>query len=213
MLTGRAKDQDRDKGFTLIEVLITGLVLSIITAIAGSALISLTTEGNRNLSAVVQEQTASTVMAQLAADIRSAVSVTFPSNASPSTEVELGEPSLGDPSKTTEVLWIYSGTTLTREQMNSSNNWTQAGPQATNVVNTSSQAVFTYYDATGTSIPNGVTPPIPSTDQSTVETNATAISVNLYVSSTRSGVSTYNQTEEVALTNLLNTNQPAGEGT
>jgi prepilin-type N-terminal cleavage/methylation domain-containing protein len=210
------KPEDRDGGFSMIEVMITALVLSIVAAIAASALLSLTNEASRNVTVVRQEQTASTVMAQLASDIRSAVSLTFLANASPSTQIELGEPN------STVVLWVYSGTTLTRCLPGSQQatvpppcpqGWTQAGFQATNVANASSQPVFTYYDATGTSTPNGVAAPIPAGDQSTVEANATAISVNLYLSSTRSGVPTYNSTEEVALTNLLNANQPAGQGT
>ena len=59
----------------------------------------------------------------------------------------------------------------------------------------------------------GTTLPIPSSYATTVAANATAVAVDIYVSSTTSGVGTYHQSDEIALTNLLNDNSPSGEGT
>jgi prepilin-type N-terminal cleavage/methylation domain-containing protein len=69
-----------EAGFTLIELMVVVAIMSIVLLIAGSALISLTTTTNRGSAMVTDEQEASTVMAQLAKDIRSANSISYPSS-------------------------------------------------------------------------------------------------------------------------------------
>lgn len=200
-------------GFTLIELMVVCLVMAIVLSIAGDALLSLTTASNRNSSVLGEEQTTSVAMTQLTTDIRDATGITFPTGVSPSTEVELNENSSS--ASGSEILWVYNSTagTLTREkQVNGT--WTNAGFQLGDVTNTSSQAVFTYYDSTAASVPVGATVPLPGTvsDQDSLEVNATAIGIDLYVTGSISGTPTYHFSNEVTMTNVLNATEPAGEG-
>ena len=117
------------------------LIMGIVLAISASALLSLSTTANRNESMVSDEQAASTVLAQLTRDIRSAQCLGFPTGALSTdtpNELELMVPSgttgtttttTGGTSaactpaiNTTPVLWVYNSalSTLTREvQVNS----------------------------------------------------------------------------------------------
>lgn len=210
-----------------MELLVVMMVLSIVVALAGFSLISLSNTASRSDSMVQEEQTATSVLSQLARDIRSAVSITFPSGASPSTQLELKEvgTSLCSTSTTTTagtsytyVLWVVSSTTgtLTREQQNSSCAWVQSPFQLNYLVNSSSNPVFSYTDDQGDQLP--IASPTPSTPLDSswgpfIASQASAVAINLYVSTVVRGVATFHTTCTVALTNQLQTLNAAGEGT
>lgn len=221
---------DRHSGFTLIEVLVVLLITTIIATIAGNALISLSSTASRTDSMVQEEQTASTVLAQLTEDIRSAVAISFPSGTSPSSELELtvigtSLCSSGTTTTTTggvtykTVLWVVGSTgTLTREQQNSSCAFIQSPLQLNYLVNTASEPVFSYSDDQGEPVPLPTATPAPVTPlasswNSLIASQASAVSVNLYVSTVIRGVPTYHTTSVAALTNQLQTLNPPGEGT
>lgn len=223
--------RDRDGGFTLIEIIIVMLVMSIVVSIAGFSLISLSNTASRTDSMTWEEQTASSVMAQLTEDIRSAVSISFPSGASPSTQLQLTEVGTdacstsapttvaGGPSYT-YVLWVVSSTTgtLTREQENSSCGWVQSPFQLNYLVNSNAEPVFSYYDEQGDQVPLPTASPTPvtplaSTWSSLISDEATSVDVTMFVSTTIRGVPIYHSTDVVALTNRLQILNPSGEGT
>ncbi|HET9075509.1 MAG TPA: prepilin-type N-terminal cleavage/methylation domain-containing protein [Acidimicrobiales bacterium] len=212
VLTGNGRrPADRDEGFTLIEIMIVCLVMAIVLAIAGNALISLTTTSNRNSAMLGEEQKASIAMTELARDIRSAAGLTFDTGLSPSVEVDLYE---NPPSSSGfEIRWIYTAATgtLARQQL-IGGTWQASGISITGVINTSAQAVFSYYNPTASAIPAGLTAPLPASAQTALEVNATAIGVDLYVSAPISGTPAYHFSDEVTMTNVLNASEPPGEG-
>lgn len=224
--------RDQESGFTLMEMLIVMLVMSIVVSIAGFALISLSNTASRSDSMVQEEQTATTVLAQLSDDIRSAVSLSFPTGASPSNQIMLQEvgTSLCSSGTTTTtaagvsynyILWVVSSTTgtLTREQQNSSCAWVQSPFQLNYLVNTASEPVFSYTDDQGQSLPIASPPASTPLDASwgqpplNIAPQVTAVAINLYVSAVVRGVATFHTTSVVALTNQLQTLNAAGEGT
>jgi prepilin-type N-terminal cleavage/methylation domain-containing protein len=204
-----APENGRDDGFTLIELLVVTLIMGIVIAIAGAVLYSLSTTANRNDSMVNDEQAASTVLAQLSRDIRSANTLTFPAGAlstdTPS-EVELidNQPAGG----TLSVLWVYnaSAATLTRKVLVGSA-FATSGTVLSRVVNPAGSPVFSYLDGkSGTSI-SGQSP-------ATIALCATGVNVDLFVApkSAARGVATFEESAEVALTNQLATLTAPGNG-
>ena len=221
-----------ESGFTLLEVLIVLLVMSIVVAIIGFSLVSLSNTAARSDSMVQEEQTASTVLTQLSKDIRSAVAISFPNGGSPSTELELTEVGTnlcnsGTTTTTTGgitytyVLWVVSSSTgtLTREQQNPSCVFVQSPLQLNYLVNTNANPVFSYSDDQGKPVPLPTATPTPTTPlasdpwSSLIASEASAVTINLYVSSSVRGVASYHSTSVVALTNQLQTLNPPGEGT
>jgi prepilin-type N-terminal cleavage/methylation domain-containing protein len=202
----------RDDGFTLIELLIVTLVMSIVLIIAGSALLSLTTTANRNDSMVSDEQAASTALAQLTRDIRSADSITFPSTAGASDTANEVELIVNQASGTTitkiPVLWVYDSTakTLTREVMVGST-FTPSGPVLKRVANPTGSPVFSYINGKSGSSISGQLP-------ANISLCATTIHVDIYVAppSSTTGVATFETSSDIALTNQLNTLTAPGNG-
>lgn len=204
-----------DGGFTLIELLVVMLVMAIVLSIAGSALYSLTMAGNRNTAMIGEEQSVSVALTQLTRDLRSASSITIPSGASPSDQLEVSDLN-PQTNVTTSILWVHDPTanTLTREEQSSGGAWTEAGFLLSRLTNTTQQPIFTYFDDSHNEVPGGTTTlPIPASYGTTVAANATAVLIDVRTSSATSAVGNYRQGVEVALTNLVNDNNPTGQGT
>lgn len=222
--------EGEDGGFTLMETMVVLLVMSIVACICLFGLTSLSNTASRSDAMVQEEQTASTVLAQLTEDLRSAVTISFPSGASPSSEIELTEvgTSACTPATTTttaaggvtykDVLWVVSSTTgtLTREQQNASCTFVQSPLQLNYLVNTASEPVFSYTDDQGKSVPftsPAATTPLDPSWGATIARQASGVNINLYVSTVIRGVASFHTTSVVALTNQLQTLNAAGQGT
>ena len=191
-----------EDGFTLVELSVTSVVAVIALAIAGDALISLNNAAYRNDSHVREEQANSLVMAQIERDIRSAASISFPSGASTTQQLQI---SVTSPDATTsDVLWVYdpAAHTFTREVQKQGS--FVPSPTATTDVANGSVPVFKYYDLN--------TDDISSTSASNIAACTTAVSVTLNVSSKTVGVGQYMESGEVALTNRLETLTAPGSG-
>jgi prepilin-type N-terminal cleavage/methylation domain-containing protein len=195
-----------ERGYTLIELMVVVLIMGVVIAIAGSALYSLSMSANRNDAMVSEEQAASNIVAQLSRDIRSANSLTFPSGVTSSgtgSEVELLVNQTGG--GTQPVLWVYNSSagTLTREvQVNG--NFQAQGQYLTNVANPSGTPVFTYYTYSTTSSNESLTS-LTGNQVSDIQQCTTSIGVDVYVSSSTHGTVPYQESEQVALTNQLDT--------
>ncbi len=209
MLTGhrRGRRPERpdgsESGFSLLEMMFTLLVMSVVVTIAGTSLVSLSRTASRNESMVEVEQSASTIMAQLTRDIRSADTLSFPAGATPADEVQLAVNQQAGGATT--VLWTYnpSTATLTRETEVGST-FKPSGFTLSKMANSTSTPVFTYYDDTGSNIS--------ATSSSNIASCTTAIGVGLNVVPSTSGVVNQQQSAEVALTNQLNTLTAPGSG-
>lgn len=217
MTAGR---EDGEWGFTTLELMIAVIIMSIVVAMAGTALISVMSAGNRNDAVITNQQQASDVLNQLSRDIRSAGSLSFPTS-SPSTEVQIAVNKVsGSTVTTTPVIWMYTTTAssctaagltspcLLREvQVNGT-----FKPQGTLSLalanNVSTNPVFSYYTFTSPGTP------MPSTStMDQFSTCTTAIGVDLVVSrTTNNAVSTFEDTDQIALTNQINTLTAPGNG-
>lgn len=198
------RTQDRDGGFSLLELVIATLLASIVLAMAGDGLISLANAANRNDSVIKEEQAASLVMAQMERDIRSASTVTFPTGSSPSQQLELNV--VGASGSTSAVLWVYdpTGRTLSRETQVQGSFTSTSGMSIPNVANGSGTPVFAYYDLAATDIS--------STSASNIAQCATGVAVDVHVSSTTTGVGSFEESAEVALTNRIEVLTAPGNG-
>ena len=196
-----------ESGFTTLELMVVTLILGVVIAIAGSALVSLMNTASRNEAMVADEQLDSNALAQMARDIRSAGSIAFPSGATladTSNEVELVDnlPAGG----TSTVLWTYNpvASTLTRQVLVGSTFQTSQGP-VPRVANPSGTPLFTYYDGVSGA-------DISATNPSNIAQCTTAITVNVYVSAAIAGVSPVSESEQVAVTDRLNALTAPGIG-
>lgn len=208
----------RDDGFTLVELLIVVTVMAVVLVIAGTSLISLTTATNRGSSIVKEEQLASTTIAQLGHDIRSAHTLVVPSTATVGTQLELEVntatgPCTSDanpsypPISYQPVEWIYSSSTSTlkRETLDCSTgavtgtSWT-----LTNVVNGASTPIFKYYNQYGSDISG--------TLNGAIANCTTRISVDLQVGSTTSGVKAVEEIQNIAMTDQVAILSQPGNG-
>ena len=196
----RRADSDQT-GFTVFEVMVASTIMTIVLAVTSSFLISLTNSANNTEAIVAEEQAESGAMAQLQRDIKSAASVSFPSGSTPANEVELADYQANG--STTNVLWTYVPTTetLTR-QVQSGSSFTNAGPSVSGVANPSGTNIFSYYDYSHTNIS--------STSAANIAICATDIGVDLYVASGANGVANMQESEDVALTNQLDSLIAAG---
>ncbi len=204
----RARTQE-EAGFTLLELMVVTLIMGIVIVIAGTVLFSLTTTANRNDSMVADEQAASTTLAQVTRDIRSANSLTFPAGAQASDTANEVELAVNQPTgTTTTVLWVYNATasTLTRKVLVGST-FNTSGAVLTRVANPVTSPLFSYFDGkAGTNI-SGESP-------ATIALCATGIHVDIYVAppTGTKGVATMEESDDVAMTNQLNTLTAPGNG-
>lgn len=192
-----------DAGFTVAELLIVMALMAIVLVIAGSSLISMQNTTSRNTAMINVEQDASTTLALMARDIRSAHSIGFAtSTTNATTSVILYENQPGS-TTTTPVEWVYqppAGSaptgTLSREVLNAALSPTSTQVLLTDLANTSTNPVLTYYDLKAQPISTTV----PYAD-ATLSNCTTAIGVNLTISpSPVPGVSNFQESNVVAIT-------------
>ena len=190
-----------EAGFTLIELMVTMAVMAIVLIIAGSALISLQGTAVRNDAMITEEQSASTTLALMARDIRSAHSIQFltsTTNAAESVILNENQPS---GTGTTPVEWVYqpgaSGVgTLSRVTLTSGLSVAGTDVVLSDVANPASVPVFTYYNLQGVSMD----PTVSGADQ-TLQNCTTSIGVDLVISpSPVPGVSSFQESDTVAIT-------------
>ena len=203
MLRARRPEAGSDAGFTVVELAIVGLIASILLVMAGTSLISLDRTTSRTDSLVQQEQSASTVMARIERDLRSADAISIPSGTEPADELQLAI--LGVGGATTGVRWVYDPTarTLTRETL-VGGSYQPTSTSISNLANSSSSPVFSYFDSSHTAIPD--------TSPSDIATCATAVDVDIQLSSSTAGVGNFDETTEVALTNQVQALTDPGNG-
>lgn len=195
-----------DDGFTLVELMMTTLIMGIVITVAGSVLYSLGVTANRNGAMVRGAQSASTVMTQLGRDIRSAQAISFPTG-SPSTEVQFADDVVSAGAvTTTNVLWAYSGSTLSRSV--EVGGTFQPTAYSIGLANTADQPVFQYFtfSSPGT--------PLPATDSMFEFSKCTTyIGVRLRVAATTDNFqAAYQESSQVALTNELDVLTAPGNG-
>ena len=192
-----------DAGFTVAELLVVMAVMAIVLVIAGSSLISMQNTTSRNTAMINVEQDASTTLALMARDIRSAHSIGFTSlTSNAAVSVVLYENQPGS-STTTPVEWVYqppSGSAptgvLSREVLNSALSPTSTQVLLRDLANTSSNPVLTYYDLHGQTMSTTA-----ASADATLSNCTTAIGVNLTISpSPVPGVANFQESNVVAIT-------------
>lgn len=191
-----------DAGFTLVELAVVLLILGIVMAICSSVVFSLSNSARRNDSMVTTEQAASTALAVLARDIRSAHSISFPGTSPNQVQLQVNNGSGGY----VYVEWTYDSTalTVTRSTATSAAGpFTKTGPTATNVTNGAS-GIFRYYNVLGADIS--------SATNNTIKNCAARIGVQLDVSSSTIGVPTFQASEDVSLTDQVQIISAPGNG-
>jgi prepilin-type N-terminal cleavage/methylation domain-containing protein len=215
-----------EAGFTLIELMVVVAIMSIVLVIAGSALISLTTATNRGSAMVTDEQEASTVMTQLAKDIRSAHRISYPTGTAQSQTPNMLvlQENLANGS-TQNIEWLYQAPTppsqtgsLVREvQVNGT--YVASGPSVSRVVtpivdnkgnpvldaNGKPIPLFTYFNKNGTNAGN---------DAVTIGNCTTRVQVNLEVAPSKAGagIPDFSETEDVTITDQVAILSQPGNG-
>jgi prepilin-type N-terminal cleavage/methylation domain-containing protein len=204
-MTPLSPPKPTDDGFSLLELMIVTAIIGVVLMIASGALISLSQTASRGSTLITDEQRTSTALTQLATDIRSAHTISFPTGAVPTTQLVLNDNNPGG--GTSQVEWIYqsSTSTLSRE-VYTSGTFVLAGTPLTGVVNSSTQPVFTYLNEANVTI-SGAT-------NTTIANCTTRIKVNLYVAPPggTTGVSTLQESTDVALTDQLAVLSAPGNG-
>jgi prepilin-type N-terminal cleavage/methylation domain-containing protein len=198
-----------DAGMTLIELAIVLLLMSIVLSIVGSMFFSLSQTASRNDTMVTDEQAASTVLAQVSRDIRSAHSVSFSPFTLPVPSQEL-ELQMNQPSGQW-VEWVYTPTAATingttqsahtfARYVGTSRNgpFTRSAPVVStpvNVANGATTPVFSYFQGDGTNITNTYSP-------TTIQTCATRVEVTMQVATQKNitAVPTFQIVDDVAIT-------------
>ncbi len=197
-------DDGGDGGFTLIELMVVLAIMSIVLIIAGAALISLQNASARNSAMINDEQGASTTLALLSRDIRSAHNITFVSSttdASQSVVLMENQPSGG---ATQPIEWVYTPPvapavvgTLSRVVLTSALAVQSTQVMLSDLANTSSTPVFSYYDLQGAPI---ATATAGTPNNSTLEDCTTAVGVTLDISpSPVPGVNSFTESNQVAI--------------
>ena len=196
-----------DAGMTLIELTIVMFVMAIVLVVAGTTVFSLTQTANRTHAQVTDEQEASTVLAQLSRDIRSAHQITFVAFASPVPTMEI-ELQMNQPPGTW-IEWVYTPTATTVNGINqpghtlnrfaatsASGPFGLSNPTVTtpvNVVNGATTDVFRYFQGNGSEITT-------IDSASSLQTCTTRVLVNLQAAQNLSAVSTFQVGADVAIT-------------
>jgi prepilin-type N-terminal cleavage/methylation domain-containing protein len=194
------RDED---GFTLVEMALVLVIASIVLVMATQGLTSFTNAASANDSIVRRQQTASTVVAQLERDIRSASGISIPAGSAADDELQLAIP--GGGGATTDVRWVYdpSSGTFGRQTQATDGSFQPAGYSASGVANDPGAPVFTYYGADASEIPASAT--------SDIALCATAVAIDLQLSGGASGGS-YEERAEVALTDQAQALTAPGNG-
>jgi prepilin-type N-terminal cleavage/methylation domain-containing protein len=198
-----------EAGMTLIELTIVLLVMAIVVAMAASMLFSLSQTATRNDTMVTDEQAASTVLAQLSRDIRSAHQINFAAFASPvpvaqEIELQMNQP----PGQWIE--WVYTPTAAVV------NGATQSAHTLGRYISTSPTGVFKRSApivSTPVNVANGTTTPLFQYFQgdgtllqtvvpATIQTCATRVEVTMQVATQKNitAVPTFNLGDDVAIT-------------
>lgn len=197
-----------EDGFTVLELVVTTLIMSVVVSVAATVLVSLTVAASRNGATVKNEQDASSILTEMARDIRSATAVSFPTS-SPASEVQLSDEVVSGSSTTTStVQWSVNGSILQRSVL--INGAFVAGPYSVKLANnTATNPVFSYYTY---KTPN-VALSYPTDSLTDFQLCTTTIGVDLVVARTvNSSQSTYEATQQVALTNELDVLTTPGNG-
>lgn len=194
---------------TLIELLIVTLVMSSVLVIAGTSLFSLQQSATRTDTLVTDEQQASTVLAQVSRDVRSAHQVTFAGFSTPTPtqgiELQMNQPTGA------WVEWVYTPTAATVNGVSQAANTltryvssAAAGPfQVSNptittpvkVVNVSTNPVFRYFQGNGSEITS-------IDSASSLQTCTTRVLVTLNVGTQKNiaAIATFQIGNDVAIT-------------
>jgi prepilin-type N-terminal cleavage/methylation domain-containing protein len=192
-----------DEGFTLVELTIVLLISAIVLTMGTGALISMNNASNRDDSLVQEEQAASSAMAQMERDIRSAANLSIPAGAVAADELQVGI--LGPAGTTTNVIWKYdTATRVITRQVQSQGSYQSTGYTVTRVSNGTSVPVFTYY--------NGDAANISGTSPSNIALCATGVGIQIDLSPNTSGVASYQESAEVAITNQVDALTTPGNG-
>lgn len=229
----RALSRSRtDHGFTLLEMMIVTLIMGVVLAIAGPALISLTNGANRGDAMVQEEQQLSTTLSNLGHDIRSAHTLVVPPGSTAKQVVlEVNDPgatvdgakvcqtSSANPDYTPVpyqlVEWKYSASTdtLSRLLLNCSTStpisttWTMGPTASANAriyVLNGSSAVFSYYNQYGSNISTALAGAIAAC--------STRVGVDLIAGSSLRSTATVEEQQHIALTDQLDILSQPGNG-
>ena len=194
----RAEDPSED-GFSLLELVIVLSIMTVVVSLAGTVLFSLSRTASRTDAMVGAEQAASSVLAQMARDIRSSHSLNIPSGATPALSVgfQVNQPGGG----TSNIEWTYDATadTVTRYVQNAGGTFVPSGPRAASVTN-GSGGIFSYFFDDGTPL------------TSNYSSCTARIRITLDVAPTVTGTSTFQEVQDVALTDQLAALTAPGSG-
>ena len=200
MLTrGRSERIDNDGGFTLVELLVTMLIMSIVLAIGAAIVFSMSNTAARNDAMVQQEQAAGTALAAMARDIRSAHTISLPGTAADQVELQENTSTTGT---YTYVEWTFDpvGGSLKRSTSSTSTGtFTVSGPNVAKLSN-GATGIFTYYNVNGAVI------------TSSIAACTSLIGVTLDVATTTNNVPAYVATQSVALTDQTQIISAPGNG-
>ncbi len=202
-LRRRPAETHPDGGFTLLELMVTMAVMAIVLVIAGSGLISMQGAAVRNDAMITDEQAASTALALMARDIRSAHSIEFLTSTTDARLAVILNENQPNSTATTPVEWVYqpgSGSsgvgTLSRVTLTSSLTVAGTNVVLTDVSNPTATPVFSYFNLQGVSMD----PTVSGADQ-TLQNCTTSIGVDLMISpSPVPGVTNFQETDTVAIT-------------
>lgn len=210
-------DTERDEaGFTLMEMMVVMMVMAIVLVIAGSALISLQRTAVRTDAMVTEEQAASTTLALMARDIRSAHSIQFLTSTTDASQSVIFNENQPSATGTTPIEWVYtppSGSavvgTLSRVTLSSTLAVQSTQVMLSDVANVpGTEPVFKYYNVHGTTMSTSG-----STADQTLQNCTTAIGVNLVISpSPVPGVATFQESDTVAITDQQQILSAPGNG-
>lgn len=216
----RPEHREADAGFTVVEVLIAALVMTIVFAIAGAMMVSLSNTASRNETMVANEQAANLILAQIARDIRSAATVSIPAGSNYTSGIQLTVITASGGSQ--QVEWVYNPTTgtLIRNPYNTTASAYQlssaqlgescralgmTAPKCVQGVDNTAQrvALFSYFGPshdplTSTSAPKAI------------QACTTEIGVDLLLKPTTSGMPDTEEKAAVAVTNVLDSIQSGG---
>jgi len=198
------KARGSEDGFTLLEAMVVLAIMSVVAVIAGTALFSLQSATVRTNAMVTNEQDASTTLAQMARDIRSAHAITFPTptaDADDAVILYVNQPSGG----TIPIEWVFqppaapaASGTLSREVLTSTLAVISTRAVLTDVGN-GADPVFTYYNLFGA--PIGTQSQTPGSQNPTLTDCTTGIGVTLTINpSPVNGVKPFQESDEVAIT-------------